>query len=115
MTTKVEIIFLDKYITDRLDHMIEMYINHPRGKVISIALSFYFMQNKKVRNEYYEKAVNLIKHSSQIDFGNEYGSMRVDKVRTNLYVKEELSAKLKGTNKKVVVLASLIYVGLIKS
>lgn len=114
MTTKTEIIYLDKYITNHIDSLRDNYINHPRGKIISIALGFYFTQDKETQDKYLEKATNLIKNSSQLELGNTYGTVRKGKIRTNLYLKEELANKFKGHNKKIVVLASLMYVGLIK-
>lgn len=115
MANKTVVIYLDKFITNEIDYLNEFYTNHPRGKIISIALSFYFIQSKKVQEDYLKKATELVKNSSQLDSGKEYGSRRIGKVRTSLYLREELLAEFKSENKKIVVLASLMYVGLIKS
>lgn len=111
---KTVIIYIDKYITRKLDEVLEKYVNHPRGRVISIALSIFYMQSKEKRNEYIQKAYGLIDRTSELDVGNEYGTIRKGKDRINLYVRKNLADKLKNKNKKLIVLASLIFVGLIK-
>lgn len=110
---KTVIIYIDKYITRKLNEVLDKYVNHPRGKVISIALSIFYMQSEEVRNAYIEMAYDLIEKTSELDIGNEFGSIRKGKDRINLYVRKQLADKLKNKNKKVLALASLIFVGLI--
>lgn len=114
MTTKTEILYLDKYITNKIDEFRNHYTNQHRGRIITVALGLYFMQDQKKQDKYYTKASNFYKNSKQLDLYSTYGSVRKGKVRTSLEIKPEISKNLKGKNFKIVILASLMYIGLIK-
>ena len=113
--SKVVIVYLDPYITDQLDKVIEMSSNHARGNLISSALSFLVFQGDDVVKAYIDKANKLIEKSNQIDISNQFGSIRVGKNRINLILKPSLADLFKKYDKKTFVLAALMFVKVIKN
>lgn len=113
--SQVVIVYLDPYITDKLDEVIDQSSNHARGNLISSALSFLVYQGDTVIKNYIEKANKLIEKSSQIDGKKKFGSIRVGKNRINLNLKPSLAEYFKDYDKKVFVLAALIFVKVIKN
>lgn len=112
--TETIIVYLDKYIINLIDSFQVKYINHPRGKLISSALAFYLSQESQTIETYMNKAISLIENTGELDKGVSYGTKRKGKVRVNLYLKPTLAKELRGNDKKIVIIASLIYVGLIQ-
>ncbi|WP_193018667.1 hypothetical protein [Staphylococcus equorum] len=113
--SQVVIVYLDPYITDKLDEVIEHSSNNPRGNLISSALSFLVFQGDDVVKKHIDKANKLIEKSSQIDSRKKFGSIRVGKNRINLILKPSLAEHFKDYDKKVFVLAALIFVKVIKN
>lgn len=113
--SQVVIVYLDPYITDKLDEVIEQSSNHVRGNLISSSLSFLVYQGEEEIKKYVEKAKKLVKQSSRIDRGDKFGTIRVGKVRINLNLKPELADYFKEYDKKMLVLAALMFVKVIKN
>lgn len=113
--SQVVIVYLDPYITDKLDEIIQQSSNHARGNLISSALSFLVYQGDEIIKKYVNKANELIAKSSQIDRSKKFGSIRVGKNRINLNLKPSLANYFKDYDKKVFVLAALIFVKVIKN
>lgn len=112
--SQVVIVYLDPYITDKLDEVIQQSSNHARGNLISSALSFLVYQGDETIKKYLYKAYALIEKSTQIDNSKEFGTIRIGKNRINLNLKPSLAAYLKEYDKKVFILAALIFVKVIK-
>lgn len=113
--SSVVIVYLDTYITDRLDEVIDTLSNHVRGNLISSSLTFLIYQGKEEIEKYIDKADKLIKNSNNIDRGDKFGTIRVGKVRINLNLKPELAEYFKIYDKKLLVLAALMFVKIIKN
>lgn len=131
METNRITLYLDKYIVDTLDSFIDKYTPQSRGRVINIVLSIYISQDPEVQKQYMELAKKFTEERKDITSGLEYDDLRKGKKRVNLFVTDYLYEKMnkhknektnkkkkksEDTNKekkKMLVVASLLYVGLI--
>jgi hypothetical protein len=113
--SQVVIVYLDPYITGKLDEVIEQSSNHVRGNLISSSLSFLVYQGEAEIEKYIAKAQKLVEKSSQIDRGKKFGTIRVGKVRINLNLKPALANYFKTYDKKLLVIAALLFVKVIKN
>lgn len=113
--SQVVIVYLDPYITGKLDEIIQQSSNHARGKLISSALSFLLYQGDEVVKEYISKARDLIESSSRIDSSKKFGSIRVGKDRYHLNLKPSLAKYFKTYDKKEFVVAGLLFVHVLEN
>lgn len=112
--SEIVIVYLDPYITEKIDEVIEQSSNHVRGNLISSALSFLVYQGDSEVKKYVEIARKLADKTAHIDTTRTFGYIRVGKIRINLNLKPELASYFKIYDKKLLVLAALIFVQVIK-
>lgn len=112
--SQIVIVYLDPYITDKLDEVREQSSNHVRGSLISSSLSFLVYQGEDEIEKYVAKAYKLVTKSSSIDSGKTFGTIRVGKNRINLNLKPSLASYFKDYDKKILVIAALMFVKVIK-
>lgn len=108
------IVYLDPYITDKLDEVIEQSSNKNRGNLISSALSFLVYQGEDVIEKYVKNANELIINSENIDRSRKFGAIRLGKNRVNLIIKPSLAEYFDRYDKKLLVLGALMFVKVIK-
>lgn len=130
METKRITLYLDKYIVDTLDSFIKKYTPQSRGRVINIVLGIYVSQDPAIQQEYMELAKRYAKERKDETASTEHDDIQKGKKRVNLFVTDYLYEKLnkeknekpkkpknEETNKekkKMLVLAALLYVGLLQ-
>jgi len=112
--SQVVIVYLDPYITEKLDEVIEQSSNHVRGNLISSALSFLVYQGDSEVKKYVKIARKMAENTPLIDTTRTFGYIRVGKIRINLNLKPALAEYFKIYDRKLLVLAALIFVKVIK-
>ncbi len=113
MESKRIIVHLDPYIIDILNEFINTYTNQPRGRIISIVVSLFLKQNKQVQKEYLKKSKDFVKNSTKVTPGIKYGDISKGKQSVNLFVSGYLYERLNIDEKKYLVIAAMMFVGLI--
>lgn len=114
MKSKRKTVHLDKSIIEDVDDFINKYVNHTRGRVINIVTSLFLLLDKKKQKKYLVKAKNYIKKSPNIDEGVGYGERRKGKTAVQFFISDELEKQFNSQNNKQLIIAALIYVGIIK-
>lgn len=113
METKRTIIYVDQLIIDEIEKFTSEVISMPRGKVINIAISFLLQFDNEKINEYITRAYKYIdKHN--INIKEEYGEKRKNKKETQLQCSPRVTEMFNKYHYKVVVIASLLFVGILK-
>ncbi|MFW2451755.1 hypothetical protein ACN0TX_11960 [Staphylococcus cohnii] len=115
MKSKRKIIFLDKAIINDVDDFINKYVPNSRGRVINIVTSLFLLLPEKEQTEYLERSRKLIKSSNLIDeeLANSRNT-RKGKIEVQIYISQVLEENFKLHKEKELILASLIYVGIVK-
>ncbi|WP_341775919.1 hypothetical protein [Staphylococcus hyicus] len=113
METKRTIIYVDQIIIDEIEKFTSEAISMPRGKVINIAISFLLQFDKKEIKKYISKAYKYIDYH-KINIKEEYGEKRKNKKETQLQCSPRVSEMFSKYHYKVVVIAALIFVGILK-
>ncbi|HDG8789451.1 hypothetical protein [Staphylococcus capitis] len=114
MKTHRKYLFLEPYLVERIDYFINNYVSSTRGRIINVVVSLFLLLDKSKRKEYEILAKDFIETSPHMDFGVKYGEVRKGKVSIQLYLSSRLEKEFNEYNNKVLVVASLLYVGIIK-
>lgn len=114
METRRKYLFLEPYIIEKIDNFITNYVSGTRGRIINIVVSLFLLIDESVRKQYEILAKDYIEQSPYLDFGVKYGEVRKGKVSVQLYISSTLEKEFNKYNNKVLVVAALLYVGILK-
>lgn len=114
MDTKRKMVFLEPFIINKIDTFIKEYVPHTRGRVINIVVSLFLLLEQDTQNQYINKAKEYIKNSNHLDFGVKYGERRKGKKAVAVFISSNLEKKFSKYNDKILIIAALLYVGIIK-
>lgn len=114
MKTKRKTVHLDESIIEDLDRFINTYVPHSRGRVINIVISLFLLLPKQTQNKYLNDARHYIESSKDIDEGIRYGERRKGKIAVQFFISEVLEKQFNSHNNKRLIIAALMYVGIIK-
>lgn len=114
METKRKMVFLEPFIINKIDKFIKEYVPHTRGRVINIVVSLFLLLEQDTQKQYINKAKDYIKNSDHLDFGVKYGEKRKGKKAVAVFISSKLEKKFSKYNDKILIIAALLYVGIIK-
>ena len=114
MHTRRKYLFLEPYLVDKIDYFIDNYVSGRRGRIVNVVISLFLLLDKNVRKQYEILAKDYIEESPHLDFGVKYGEVRKGKISVQLYISSRLEKEFNKYNNKVLVVAALLYVGIIK-
>ena len=114
MQLKRKQVFLEPVIIEKIDYFINKYVSHTRGRVVNLVVSLFLLLDLKTQRTYIQRAENYIKSSDQLDFGVKFGERRKGKISLAVFISSPLEKKFEKYNDKVLIIASLLYVGIIK-
>ncbi|MDU4468585.1 MAG: hypothetical protein E7J02_08775 [Staphylococcus warneri] len=114
MQTRRKYIFLEPYLVEKIDYFIENYVAGTRGRIVNVVISLFLLLDKNLRKQYEILAKDYIEESPHLDFGVKYGEVRKGKITVQLYISSRLEKEFNKYNNKVLVVAALLYVGIIK-
>ena len=107
-------LYLEPSIVSELDEFINKYVSNPRGRVINLIVSLFLLLDKKTQRHFEQRANQYIDSSTEISYGTKYGEKRKGKIEMQLFISHALNEKFDEYNDKVLIIASLLYVGILK-
>jgi hypothetical protein len=113
MKTQRKYLFLEPFLVERIDYFINNYVSSTRGRIVNIVVSCFLLLDENVRKQYENLAEDYIENSPHLDFGVKYGEVRKGKISVQLYISSTLEKEFNKYNNKVLVVASLLYVGIL--
>lgn len=114
MESKRKIVFLEPVIVDQIDEFIENYASKPRGRAINLVVSLFLLLDEETQKVYEEKALRYIESNDRISYGLKYGEVRIGRIEVQLFISKKLEDKFLKYNTKTLIVASLLYVGILK-
>ncbi|EVX44264.1 hypothetical protein U271_01826 [Staphylococcus aureus F70893] len=114
MQTRRKYLFLEPFLVEKIDYFINNYVSGTRGRIINIVVSLFLLIDENVRKKYENLANEYIEKSPHLDYGVKYGEVRKGKVSIQLYISSTLEKEFNKYNNKVLVVAALLYVGILK-
>lgn len=113
MQTQRKYLFLEPFLVEKIDYFLNNYVAATRGRIVNIVVSLFLLLDKNVRKQYEDLAEDYIENSSYLDFGVKYGEVRKGKILIQLYISSTLEKEFNKYNNKVLVVAALLYVGIL--
>lgn len=114
MKSKRITIYLDPFLIKIIDDFRFTYTDQHRGRIISIVVSFLIDQEQKIQDHYLKLSKAYIDNHDEISPGVTYGEISLGMYSVNLFVNDKLYKIFKDSQKKYIIVAAMIYVGLIK-
>ncbi|PTJ36439.1 hypothetical protein [Staphylococcus simulans] len=114
MNKRRKYLFLEPILVEKIDYFIENYVSGNRGRIINIVVSLFLLLDEKVRKQYEVLAKDYIENTPEVDYGVKYGEVRKGKICLQLYISSTLEKEFDKYNNKVLVVAALLYVGILK-
>lgn len=107
-------LFLEPILVEKIDYFLENYVSGNRGRIINIVVSLFLLLDDNVRKQYEILAKDYIDNTPEVDYGVKYGEVRKGKICLQLYISSTLEKEFDKYNNKVLVVAALLYVGILK-